>query len=225
MTISLRYALLAPLLLSATACDNTEDADQRNAKSAAEKSIGKAKASSDALVTPAEKALGTPMAERVAIIGLLNKRNGETRDLELKPGQDIRLGKAVVRMRACERTAPWETYPDEGAFVQLIVNERPPGTNQKARWRQVFSGWIFKNNPAANVVQHPIFDVWVKECRMSFPGEEDAPVSKGSEEKADGKAPPADKKPSNAPQSPPPAGADNEDDDEPQAVEEETVVT
>ena len=28
----------------------------------------------------------TPMAERVAVIGLLNKRNGLTRDLTMKPG-------------------------------------------------------------------------------------------------------------------------------------------
>ena len=33
----------------------------------------------------------TPMAERVAVLGLLNKRNGIVRDLTLKPGQAIRV--------------------------------------------------------------------------------------------------------------------------------------
>jgi hypothetical protein len=50
----------------------------------------------------------TPMAQRVATIALLNKRNGETRDLEMKPGESRRVGNAIVRLSACERTAPWE---------------------------------------------------------------------------------------------------------------------
>ena len=33
----------------------------------------------------------------------------------------------------------------------------------------VFSGWLFKNSPSLNVVEHPIYDVWVKDCAMSFP--------------------------------------------------------
>jgi hypothetical protein len=228
MISAVRSLVAISAVLTLSACSN--DSDQEDPRAKENKITAKAQASSEATIAPAEKALGTPMAERVAIIGLLNKRNGETRDLELKPGQDIRIGKVVVRLRACERTAPWESYPDEGAFVQLIVNERPPGTSQKARWRQVFSGWLFKNNPAANVVPHGIYDVWVKQCKMSFPGEEEAPkplapadgkVDAGS---GDTKAPaPADKKPSSAPQTAPPSPADEEEDAP--AVEEETIVT
>uniref|UniRef100_UPI000ADFCE8B DUF2155 domain-containing protein n=1 Tax=Erythrobacter donghaensis TaxID=267135 RepID=UPI000ADFCE8B len=66
----------------------------------------------------------TPMAQRVATIALLNKRNGETRDLEMKPGESRRVGNAIVRLSACERTAPWEQVPETGAFVQLLVQER-----------------------------------------------------------------------------------------------------
>ena len=64
------------------------------------------------------------MAERVAVIGLLNKRNGIVRDLTLRPGQAMRVSDAVVRLRACETTAPWENQRLTGAFVQLDV-QRP----------------------------------------------------------------------------------------------------
>ncbi|MDI1295785.1 MAG: DUF2155 domain-containing protein, partial [bacterium] len=50
---------------------------------------------------------GTPMAQRSAVIGLLNKRNGLTRDLTMKPGEALRVGDAIVRLQACETTAPW----------------------------------------------------------------------------------------------------------------------
>ena len=115
-----------------------------------------------------EAGIGTPMEERVATIGLLNKRNNLSEELELRPGEQRRVGDVIVRLRACERTAPWEFERDEGAFVQVLVRER--GTEDS--FRKVFSGWLFKNKPALNVVEHPIYDVWVKSCAMDFPGEE-----------------------------------------------------
>ena len=116
---------------------------------------------------------GTPMAERVAVIGLLNKRNGVSRDLTLKPGQAVRVGDVVVRLRACEKTASWEAEQLTGAFVQLDVR----GANQ--RWQRVFSGWLYKERPALNVVLHPVYDVWAKSCTMSWPetGLETVPAS------------------------------------------------
>jgi hypothetical protein len=202
--MNLRRSLLPVALFAALAgCGSADDAD-----GLAPAKSGKAQPSNDPVIVAQGQTLGTPMIERVAVLGLLNKRNGQTRDIELKPGEAIRYGKVVVRVRACEKTAPWETYPDQGAFVQLIVRERPAGTNDAERWIQVFSGWLFKENPAANVVEHPIYDVWVKECKMSFPGEEEA-VEEASE-----KAAPADKAPSRAPQSPAPAAPTNDEAEE-----------
>ena len=106
----------------------------------------------------------TPMKDRVAVIGLLNKRNGLTRELRMKPGDALRAGDAIVRLRACEATAPWEEMQDVGAFVQLDV--RAP---RKEEWRRAFSGWVFRERPDRNIVQHPIYDVWVKSCEMKWP--------------------------------------------------------
>lgn len=105
----------------------------------------------------------TPMAERVAVIGVLNKRNGIARDLTMKPGQALRWGNVIVRLRACEQTAPWEPEMLTGAFIQVDVQ------NTKQEWRRVFSGWVFKESPSLNAVEHPIYDVWTKACAMKFP--------------------------------------------------------
>ena len=103
------------------------------------------------------------MAERVAVLGLLNKRNGLARDLTLRPGQAVRVGDVIVRLRACETTAPWEIQQLTGAFVQLDVRG-PDG-----QFRRVFSGWLYKETPSLNVVEHPIYDVWPKSCAMTHP--------------------------------------------------------
>jgi hypothetical protein len=105
----------------------------------------------------------TPMAERVAVIGLLNKRNGVERDLTMKPGEALRVGDVVIRLRACETSAPWEAEPLTGAFVQVDNQGRDK------RWRRIFSGWLYKESPSLNVVEHPIYDVWPKSCAMKHP--------------------------------------------------------
>ena len=116
----------------------------------------------------------TPMAERVAVLGLLNKRNGIVRDLTLKPGQAIRVKDVVVRLRACETTAPWEREKLTGAFIQVDV-QRPDQD-----WNRVFSGWVYRESPSLNVVEHAVYDVWPKSCAMSFPAGAAAPAAPAS---------------------------------------------
>lgn len=141
----------------------------------------------------------TPMAQRVAVLGLLNKRNGEARDVTLKPGEATRIGEVVIRLRACEQTAPWEPDHYTGAFVQVDVEQND------RRWRRVFSGWLFKERPGLNVVQHPIYDVWTKSCAMTFPATGPATVSvaEASENRSSAKKSPAAVEPE--PAAPPPS--------------------
>ena len=105
----------------------------------------------------------TPMSERVATLGILNKRNGLSRDLRMKPGEAVRIGDAVIRLKACEESEPWEHEQLTGGFVQLIVR----GADNK--WRKNFSGWLYKETPSLNVVEHPIYDIWIKACTMRHP--------------------------------------------------------
>jgi hypothetical protein len=134
----------------------------------------------------------TPMAERVAVLGVLNKRNGVAREVALHPGQAARFGDLVVRLRACETTADWETEQLTGAFVQ--ADKRGPDGN----WRRVFSGWLYKESPSLNVVEDPLYDVWPKSCTMRHPdmgpdtvaATSPAPVPRSSAKKS-ADAPPA----------------------------------
>jgi hypothetical protein len=127
--------------------------------------------SADAVVAPVKHAAPTPppvtsetpMAERIAVIGVLNKRNGFSRDLTLHPGQSVRVGDLIVRLRACETTADWEPEQLTGAFVQ--ADKRGPDGG----WRRIFSGWLYKESPSLNVVEDPLYDVWPKSCTMRHP--------------------------------------------------------
>ena len=94
------------------------------------------------------------MANLTAAINQIPNRYGKLEALRLMPEKSVR-------------------------FRQVLVEER----TQPGSFRKVFSGWLFKNSPSLNVVEHPIYDVWVKDCAMKFPGEE--PVAAAEESKAE----------------------------------------
>ena len=180
-----RPALLAGALATLAGCSGREAPEPR--PTSTEVPAALRTAAPRAASTPAAGATeqpGTPMAEREAVLGLLNKRNNLSEDITLKPGEARRVGEVIVRLQSCERTAPWEIPPETGAFVQVMVQERgAPGS-----FRKIFSGWLFKNAPGLNVVEHPVYDVWVKDCAMSFPGEEPAAnrdTASGSDEEGE----------------------------------------
>jgi hypothetical protein len=160
-----------------------------------------------------ESQFGTPVKDRVATIGLLNKRNNLEQDLVMKSGESRRSGNVIVKLGTCEKTAPWERPRQTGAFVQVFVEERA-SSDQPLSWRKVFSGWLFKESPSLNVVEHPVYDVWVKDCAMKFPGEEEeasasassAPKATGSDSAPESPAPSASPsaKPSPKPSAKPP---------------------
>ena len=116
----------------------------------------------------------TPMAQRVAVLGILNKRNGIVQNVALHPGQSVRWKDAIVRLRACEATAPWEEEKLTGAFVQLDVQQPDKS------WKRVFSGWLYKESPSLNTVEHPVYDVWPKSCEMTYPAGPAAPAAPAS---------------------------------------------
>ena len=61
----------------------------------------------------------TPLAERVAGIGVLNKRTGVVQRLALKPGQQVTAFGLTITLKSCETTPPWERPRLTGAFVQV----------------------------------------------------------------------------------------------------------
>ena len=156
--------LAAPLLIGLALAACGKGAQQQNNVSAGH----------NAPATAAGQGGVTPMAQRVAVIGILNKRNGIVKDITLRPGQSVRWKDLIVRLRACEATAPWEEEKLTGAFVQVDL-QKPDKT-----WNRIFSGWLYKESPSLNVVEHPVYDVWPKSCAMTYPAGPAAPKAPAS---------------------------------------------
>lgn len=178
MRVSFSVLMIASAAMALASCDaltgdaQDEAAQESNGEDSAQ---GEEQSTPQAVVTSFDEEGVTPMAERVATIGLLNKRNNLSQDFEIRPGENVEAGPVILHLAACERTAPYEFPQETGAFVQVDVLER--GEDSHTR---VFSGWLFKDNPSLNIVEHPVYDVWVKDCAMRFPGEDPLPTPSAS---------------------------------------------
>ena len=157
--------IAAPLLIALALAACGKGAQQQNASAPANKKVP---------VTAAGQGGVTPMAQRVAVLGVLNKRNGIVQNVTLRPGQSVRWKDAIVRLRACEKTAPWDEEQLTGAFIQLDVHQPDKS------WKRVFSGWVYKESPSLNVVEHAVYDVWPKSCAMTYPAGSPAPAAPAS---------------------------------------------
>jgi len=99
----------------------------------------------------------------VAILRGLDKVTARTRDFEAPIGEDVEFGALGITVQYCRKRPP-EEPPEVFAFVQ-IDDRRTDGFGVETEGERIFSGWMFASNPALNALEHPVYDVWVIDCR------------------------------------------------------------
>ncbi|MCW5723821.1 MAG: DUF2155 domain-containing protein [Maricaulaceae bacterium] len=99
----------------------------------------------------------------VLVLRGLDKVTATTRDFEVRIGEPAQYGALTIMARYCRRRPPEET-PETFAFLE-IFDRRTDGFGQEREGERIFSGWMFGSNPALNALEHPVYDVWVIDCR------------------------------------------------------------
>jgi hypothetical protein len=94
-----------------------------------------------------------------AILQGLDKVTARISTLEASVGQTVSFGSLSITVRRCQRSRPDQKL-ERAAFLE--IDNTDPATKQK---RRVFSGWMFMSNPAISALEHPVYDVWVKDCK------------------------------------------------------------
>lgn len=105
------------------------------------------------------KADGTPGWD-IAVFRGLDKVTARVWKFEAAINQPVLFEQFEIKVRRCNKQPP-EEAPNTTAFVQvdeLRLNE------DRAK---VFSGWMFASSPGLNAVEHPVYDVWLIDCKMA----------------------------------------------------------
>lgn len=96
----------------------------------------------------------------VVVLQGLDKVTARVSTFETEIGTTARFGALRIVPRTCNRTPP-EEPPESAAY--LDITEIRPGEPPV----DLFHGWMFASSPALNALEHPVYDVWVLECKTA----------------------------------------------------------
>nr|WP_307156571.1 DUF2155 domain-containing protein [Rhizobium paknamense] len=111
-------------------------------------------------VAGVSEAQAARIANPVAVFSGLDKITGRITEFDVYVNETVQFGALQVTPKACySRDSSEAQHVD--AFVQIdeITLDR--------KIRRIFSGWMFADSPALNAVEHPIYDVWLKDCKQN----------------------------------------------------------
>lgn len=112
-----------------------------------------------ALAAPAAaQTAAQPPAYPVAVLQTLDKVTGRVRTVDAPIEQNVRFGTLDIMVRTCRKRPP-EEQPESAAFIE--VRDIKPGETPKT----LFVGWMFASSPAISALEHPVYDVWVLDCK------------------------------------------------------------
>ncbi|MBI3451713.1 MAG: DUF2155 domain-containing protein [Rhodospirillales bacterium] len=112
--------------------------------------------------TPSPESTQAAPARAAAVLQTLDKITGRVRTVDAPIDETIRFGALAIVARTCRKRPP-EEPPESAAFLEIA--EVKPGEAP----RDLFRGWMFASSPAVSALEHPVYDVWVIDCKMASP--------------------------------------------------------
>ena len=97
-------------------------------------------------------------AYAITVLQALDKVSARVSPLEVPVGETVTFGNLEITARACDKRPP-EEQPESAAFLEIVEKHEgePPVTQ--------FVGWMFASSPALSAMEHPVYDVWVLDCK------------------------------------------------------------
>lgn len=89
----------------------------------------------------------------------LDKQTARVFIIDAHIGQPIEFGTLKIIVQHCE-TSPLENRQESMAFIRIM--EQKPNSSVQS----LFSGWMFSSSPALSALDHPTYDIWIKECKV-----------------------------------------------------------
>ena len=98
--------------------------------------------------------------EKVAVLQGLDKITARVSVIQAPVGNTVRFGTLDITVKRCHKRSPEET-PETTVFLE--IHESRLGEKIVS----LFSGWMFQSSPAVSSLEHPVYDVWVIDCKKS----------------------------------------------------------
>lgn len=112
-----------------------------------------------AIFATGEIAQAEKITNRVAVFSGIDKITGRIISFDVYVGETVQFGALQVTPRVCYSRSATEK-PKTTSFLE--VDEITLDRNI----RRIFTGWMFADSPGLNAVEHPVYDIWLTQCKM-----------------------------------------------------------
>jgi len=111
---------------------------------------------------PGDEVIAEPPSQKIAnksaMFSGLDKITGRIIAFDAAVGETVQFGALQVTPRVCYTRPPTETSNTD-AFIE--VDE----VTLQGDVKRIFTGWMFAASPGLHAVEHPIYDVWLTDCK------------------------------------------------------------
>ena len=115
---------------------------------------------------PGDEVVVQPPTQKIinptAVFAGLDKITGRIISFDVSIDETVQFGALRLTPRACYTRPPSET-PQTDGFIE--VDE----ITLQGEVKRVFTGWMFAASPGLHGVEHPIYDVWLTDCKKEAP--------------------------------------------------------
>ena len=153
---------------------------------------------------PGDEVIPEPPSQKItnkgALFSGLDKITGRIITFDAAIGETVQFGALQVTPRICYTRPPTETSNTD-AFIE--VDE----VTLQGEVKRIFTGWVFAASPGLHAVEHPIYDVWLTDCKNPVVAVTAPPPEAAPPPVTPAKPPAAPRRSSQSPQAAPQPGA------------------
>ena len=111
---------------------------------------------------PNDEVVIAPPAQKIpnnsAVFSGLDKITGRIISFDVALNETVQFGALQVTPRVCYTRPPTETSNTD-AFIE--VDE----ITLQGEIKRIFTGWMFAATPGLHAIEHPIYDIWLADCK------------------------------------------------------------
>lgn len=126
-------------------------------------------ANSALVVISAGVATAAPINNPVAEFSGLDKITGRIISFDVLIDETVQFGALQVTPRICHTRPPTEPARTT-AFIE--VDE----ITLSNKIQRLFTGWMFAASPGLHAVEHPVYDVWLVDCKTQMGPKPEPPI-------------------------------------------------
>jgi hypothetical protein len=93
-----------------------------------------------------------------AVFSGLDKITGRIISFEAAIDETVQFGSLQITPRVCYTRPPTEA-PQTDVFVEVYE------IAENNDYKRIFTGWMFAASPGLHGIEHPVYDIWVTDCK------------------------------------------------------------